>query len=547
VEQNTHRRYRVIDNRYRVLEPLGSGGMASVYLAYDQVLGRRVAVKVLNPRLEDDREFVERFRREARIAAAFTHPNIASVHDLGEPENSGPYIAMEYVPAGTLRDQIRKKGCIPPSTAGKITLQIAQALQAAHACGTIHRDIKPQNILLTETGEVKVVDFGIARAAAFSSITQTGHVLGTACYMSPEQAEGGPVGPQSDLYSLGVVLYEMLTGKLPYKADTASSLEAESTRGRLLTPPKVVNPAVPAKLSAITARLLAQDPSQRYLDASSLIDGLERVIGESAEDEGSIRSITLQVVDSILRHTRAAYKSNPPTRTKPYTPEAPPVAPGGYRRKPIEIKRFSKALEQYLDAFYSVEEPERAKEKRATNGAPFGSAAARHIRRASQRVWSAYKSKIPAKIEQSPPPLPILLRDGRGKLARKKRPKVLPRVMLAGLILVAALALTDPAGLDSLLRLPKDLEGGNGTTSTPMAPPTTSRPTPPNSPTELQPFPQSPPSSSGSFDSPNGSEAPFFSDPQVSPSQGPDNWPQDSLEEIENRIIEELQRVSSRG
>jgi serine/threonine protein kinase len=544
VKQHTHRRYRVIDNRYRVIEPLGSGGMANVYLAYDQVLGRSVAVKVLNPRLADDREFVERFRREARIAAAFSHPNIASVHDLGETENSDYYIAMEYVSAGTLRDQIRKQGCIPSSTAGKITLQIAQALQAAHTCGTIHRDIKPQNILLTETGAVKVVDFGIARAAAFSNITRTGLVLGTACYMSPEQAEGGLVGPQSDLYSLGVVLYEMLTGKLPYKVDTASSLEAESARGRLLTSPKVVNPTVPAKLSAITVRLLARDPNQRYPDAFSLIDDLERVIGESAVNEGSNRSIRLQVVDSILRHTRAAYKSIPATRTKPYTPEAPPVAPVSYRSKPEKMKHFSKALEQYLDAFISVDEPERAKEKRATNETAFGSAAPRYLRRAYQRVWSAYKSTIPAKTEQPPPPLPTLLRGGRSKVASKKRPRVLPRVVLAGLILTAALALTDPAGLDSLLQVPKELEGGNSTTNTPMAPPTTSEPTPPNPPTDLQPLPQSPTRPSDSFDSPNGSEAPFFSDPQGSPSQGPDNWPQDLLEEIENRILEELQRPS---
>jgi serine/threonine protein kinase len=364
--------------------------------------------------------------------------------------------------------------------------------------------------------------------------------------MSPEQAAGGPVEPQSDLYSLGVVLYEMLTGKLPYKTDTASLLDAESTKGRLPTPPKVVNPIVPAKLSAITARLLARDPSQRYPDASSLIDALERMTGESAENEGSIRSITLQVVDSILRHTRAAYKSNPPTRTKPYTPEAPPVAPGGYRRKPVEMKRFSKALEQYLYAFYPVEESKRAKGKRATNEASFGSAAARHLRRASQRAWSAHKSTIPSQTKQyTPPPLPTLLRDGRGKSASKKRPRVLPRVILAALILAAALALTDPAGLDGLLRLPKELEGGNGTTSTPMAPPTASRPTPPlpNSPTELQPLPQSPASPSGSLDSRNGLETPFFSDPHVSPSQAPDNWPQDLLEEIENRILEELHRV----
>jgi hypothetical protein len=222
------------------------------------------------------------------------------------------------------------------------------------------------------------------------------------------------------------------------------------------------------------------------------------------------------------------------------------VAPGGYRSKPVEMKRLSKALEQYLYALYSVDKPERANEKRATNKGAFGGAAAQHLRQAYQRAWSAYKSTIPAQAKQSPPPLPTLLRGGRGKSARKKRPRVLPRVMLAGLILAAALALTDPAGLDGLLGLPKEVEGDNGTTSTPMAPPTTSRPTAPNSPTEPQPLPQSPTRPSGSFDSPNGSEAPFFSDPQVSPSQDPDNWPQDLLEEMENSILEELQGVPSR-
>ena len=247
--------------------------MATVYLAYDEVLDRYVALKVLSHLFVDDEEFVERFKREAKVGAALSHPNIVSVYDLGETQNGSYYMAMEYVPGGTLRDLLSEKGFLASGRAVEIALQVAEALSTAHAYGAIHRDIKPQNILLPETGGVKVVDFGIARAAAFSQMTRTGHVLGTLCYMSPEQSKGGPVGPQSDLYSLGVVLYEMLTGRLPYRADTASLVAGNILRGHL-RPPKEVNPTVPEKLSGITVRLLAHDPKQRYPDASSFIADL---------------------------------------------------------------------------------------------------------------------------------------------------------------------------------------------------------------------------------------------------------------------------------
>lgn len=185
--------------------------MARVYLAHDEVLDRDLAIKVLREQYADDEEFVERFRREAKSAASLSHPNIVSVYDQGRSEDGAYYMAMEYVPRGTLKDPIKRDGALAPVAAVGVAIQIAEALSAAHSKGVIHRDIKPQNVLVTSTGDVKVADFGIAKAAAFSTATATGVVLGTAGYMSPEQAKGEPVGPWSDLYSLGVVLYEMLS------------------------------------------------------------------------------------------------------------------------------------------------------------------------------------------------------------------------------------------------------------------------------------------------------------------------------------------------
>jgi serine/threonine protein kinase len=325
----------VINNRYRVIEPLGSGGMAIVYRARDKLLDRDVALKVLRHHFADDEEFVERFKREAKIAAALSHPNIASVHDLGKTQNGNYYMAMEYVPGGTLRDRIRK-GPLSPIEAAAIAIQVAQALKTAHALGTIHRDIKPQNIILTKAGVVKVADFGIARAAALSEITREGLVLGTEHYMSPEQAKGAPVGPRSDLYSLGVVLYEMLTGKLPHEAD--GPLLGSTTLPKRLSshprPPKEINPFVPERLSTTTVRLLSKDPERRYRDASSLIADLEKARGEPlgrattrvltlAFQKGrSLGSVTTRVLNLAARQARTAYKSRT-RKTKPYIPLAP--------------------------------------------------------------------------------------------------------------------------------------------------------------------------------------------------------------------------------
>jgi len=251
--------------------------MAEVYLAHDGVLDRDVALKVMSGRYVDDDEFVERFKREAQSAAALSHPYIVSIYDRGESENGTYYIAMEYLPGGTLKDRILKRGALPPRTAAAVALQIAEALRAAHMAGVVHRDIKPHNVLVTEAGDVKVGDFGIARAASSSTMTRTGSILGTAHYISPEQAMGEPVGPQSDLYSLGVVLYEMLTGTLPYDAETSIGIAMKHVNGHLV-PPRELNPEIPEGINAITAQLLEKNPEDRYANADELIEDLERVI-----------------------------------------------------------------------------------------------------------------------------------------------------------------------------------------------------------------------------------------------------------------------------
>src|SRR5919112_844494 len=208
-------RGKIVDGRYVLGEFLGSGGMGEVYVAHDGVLERDVALKVLRSQYAGDEEFAERFRREARSAASLSHPNIVQVYDRGETEDGTSYIAMEYVPGGTLKEQIGRRGTFGDREAAAVGAQIADALGAAHERDVIHRDIKPQNVLVRASGGLKVTDFGIARAASAATSSASGAILGTAGYLSPEQALGEPVGPASDLYSLGVVLYEMLTGELP--------------------------------------------------------------------------------------------------------------------------------------------------------------------------------------------------------------------------------------------------------------------------------------------------------------------------------------------
>src|SRR5436190_4446038 len=209
----------LFDGRYRIVRKLGTGGMANVYLAEDEVLGRRVAIKILNDRHAGDDQFVERFRREAKNAASLSHPNIVSIYDRGEAEGTY-YIAMEYLEGRTLKELILSRGPTPIPVAIDYTRQILAALSFAHRNGIVHRDIKPHNVVVGPDGRLKVTDFGIARSGGTSQMTEAGSIIGTAQYLSPEQARGAPVDQRSDIYSVGIVLYEMLTGTVPFTGDT---------------------------------------------------------------------------------------------------------------------------------------------------------------------------------------------------------------------------------------------------------------------------------------------------------------------------------------
>jgi eukaryotic-like serine/threonine-protein kinase len=266
----------LIDKRYELRGLVGSGGMANVFLAHDEVLDRDVALKLLKDQYAENEEFVERFKREARSAASLSHPHIVPVFAWGETGDGMYYIAMEYLSGGTLRERIMSKGALPARTAAAAALQIAEALQAAHEQGMIHRDIKPRNILITDSGHVKVADFGIAHAAEASTISDLGDILGSVKYMSPEQAIGEPVGPESDLYSLGVVLYEMLTGRVPFEVATPTDVPIKHAE-EPPPHPKEINPKVPEGTDALVMKLLATDPADRYVSAGELIEDLKRV------------------------------------------------------------------------------------------------------------------------------------------------------------------------------------------------------------------------------------------------------------------------------
>jgi serine/threonine-protein kinase len=291
--------------------------MGKVFLARDRVLDRDVALKVLRDQYAQDEGFVARFEREAKAAASLNYPHIVSVYDRGTAADGTYYIAMEYVPGGTLKDRILRDGALKPAEAVRLTSQVADALGVAHARGMVHRDIKPQNVLLTADGDAKVADFGIARAVSETTISDSGLALGTAKYMSPEQATGDPLGPESDLYSLGVVLYEMLTGEVPFEADSEVDVAmkhlAEPPR-----PPKEKNPSVPEALNAVAMKLLEKKPRDRYPGAAELVADLSRA-GEG--------------LPPVFAAPAAAGIATPQTeQTQPVGAPTPVRGPAGVRR-----------------------------------------------------------------------------------------------------------------------------------------------------------------------------------------------------------------------
>src|SRR6516225_2305169 len=283
----------MIDGRYKVVSRLGSGGMADVYLAEHEHLGRKVALKLLHRRFAEDPGFVERFRREAQAAAGLQHPNVVSVYDRGAFDGTY-YIAMEYLPGRSLKQLIRDEAPLDPVRSIDITIQILKAARFAHRRGVIHRDLKPQNVMIGESDQAKVTDFGIARAGA-SDMTETGSILGTAQYLSPEQAQGHAVSASSDLYSIAVVLYEMLTGHVPFDAESAVTIALKHV-SEMPTQPTRFNAAIPSELEQVVMWALNKNPADRPKDADQFIAALEAarrsiVAGGSGQRTASMAAV----------------------------------------------------------------------------------------------------------------------------------------------------------------------------------------------------------------------------------------------------------------
>ncbi len=365
---------QILGGRYRLIELLGQGGMATIYRAADTGLGRDVALKLLRSEYLRDPDFSSRFRQEAQAAASLSHPNVVTVYDYGE-DPSGPFIVMELVDGEDLATILRRSGALPARQAARIAAGVGRALAAAHARGIVHRDIKPGNVLIGRDGRVKVVDFGIARAVAEAQVTLPGTTLGSVHYFSPEQARGDPTTAASDIYSLGIVIYEMLTGVRPWEGDSAAGVALARLSGPI-PDPAAVRSSVPPELAAITRRALARDPADRFVSASAMADELEAWLatpqpaaasiggagaigGAAAIAAGGAASASGAAVPSGLPGAISGTARPNPARV-PYPPEAyvgadedDPDAParrdraGGDRRPPPPPRRSTyRASEQ---------------------------------------------------------------------------------------------------------------------------------------------------------------------------------------------------------
>jgi eukaryotic-like serine/threonine-protein kinase len=287
----------LLSSRYRLEAKLGSGGMSTVYLARDETLDRPVAVKVMHREMSEQEDQLQRFRQEARAVAKLSHPNVVSVIDAGE-DGGHPYIVFEYVKGETLKQRIKREGALDTQDAIAYAIEVARGLGVAHGRSMVHRDIKPQNILIDEEGRAKLTDFGISRQLEQDGVTATGRVLGTTDYVAPEQAMGRPVDPRSDVYSLGVVLYEALVGQVPFSADSQVGVAMKHVNEEL---PDVQRrrPEVSAAVALVVERATAKDPAERYQTVAEMIDDLETALEVEAARAGSTTGEATSVLDAV--------------------------------------------------------------------------------------------------------------------------------------------------------------------------------------------------------------------------------------------------------
>ncbi|MGH2840600.1 MAG: protein kinase domain-containing protein [Solirubrobacteraceae bacterium] len=347
----------LLSRRYRLDAQVGAGGMSTVYRAFDTVLERQVAIKLMHREIARDSDQLERFRREARAVAQLNHPHLVGVIDAGEEGDSDfptPYIVFEYIEGETLKDRIRRSGRLPVPEAIAYAIEIARGLGVAHDRGIVHRDVKPQNVLIDEEGAAKVTDFGIARSLDQEGLTADGRVLGTTDYVSPEQALGHQVSGQSDLYSLGVVLFEMLTGDVPFKGETQVTVAMKHVRDEL-PDVQLRRPEVSAALAAVIDRATAKELDRRYPDAKSLITDLEDALAIETARSGQITGEATTVLKSLPEKTR--------------------------RRVPLRARSSAKALAALVVlgvlvaagiAFLAADQTERGTGKRAKAATPAG-------------------------------------------------------------------------------------------------------------------------------------------------------------------------------
>jgi eukaryotic-like serine/threonine-protein kinase len=292
----------VLSGRYRLESKLGSGGMSTVYLARDGTLERWVAVKVMHREMSDQPDQIERFRREARAVAQLSHPNVVAVIDAGE-DGGHPYIVFEYVDGETLKQRIERVGPLPVDEATAYAIEIGRGLLAAHSRRLVHRDVKPQNVLIDSEGRAKVTDFGIARSLEADGLTQTGRVLGTTDYVSPEQAMGRGVDARTDIYSLGVLLYEMLTGEVPYAAETVVGVAMKHVNEPMPDVQKK-RPEVSSALAAVVERATAKEPKKRYMDMASCLADLEAALEVEVARAGGSHGEATTVLDTVPKKQR---------------------------------------------------------------------------------------------------------------------------------------------------------------------------------------------------------------------------------------------------